>query len=226
MRCSGRAVLSRRLHTQAPRQFVGTPLSLVVRRHVYVIDTSNADGSTPRADCLAAREWMATYYDSAIIPLRVFSDTEVPVRGRPVFGSTEDMECVAHVRQCGDCRDWMHTVADEKWVVRQGRLARYCCAQMFGAVEEPKSSSHKIEWLHAVHPDYGPFWSIDGKATHLAFCPWCGHRMPSKPFVEPSLSDSGAEGKQLSPGLEALEREVYNRAKRTVMRLRDKYEEQ
>ena len=189
------------------------------------IDVSNRDGSELPPDCLASREWMVKFYHEEIIPLRVFSDRQAPRRNQQDFSSVEDAHQVLHFRECGKCHAWMYAAIPEKWITRQGRLARYCCPQMFVAVEEPKSRGHSIQWHQAVHPDNGPFWSIDGKTTYLAHCPWCGAKMPSKPFVEPLESKLVAERKPMSAVRESLEREMYDRAKETVARLRAKYEQ-
>ena len=65
----------------------------------------------------------------------LFSDA-VPVRKRD---KSEEDHSIKHLRECPRCRVWVSTIVSEEHYRRQARLARYCCAGMFCAVEEYES---------------------------------------------------------------------------------------
>ena len=65
---------------------------------------------------------------------------------------------------------------------RQSRLIRYCCASMYVAIEEPHGADIRISF--EMYRGEDPCWKIDGKPTFAAYCPWCGQKLPSKPFVD------------------------------------------
>jgi hypothetical protein len=141
---------------------------------------TNANQQTP--GCLAARDWMARYYDDVILPLRYYSDKEVPRRGVPGFDSAEDARCVSHVRGCAECFGWMRDVAGERVMERQHRLAQYCCGQMFSAVEKPKTSC-RLQLGYDYKAEAQRRYLNAG--VTINYCPWCGSLLPNGPFVRP-----------------------------------------
>jgi hypothetical protein len=53
---------------------------------------------------------------------------------------------------------------------------------MFVAVEEPKNKKSKITFYMFRGED--PCWQIEGVMTFISYCPWCGKKMPEKPFIK------------------------------------------
>jgi len=147
------------------------------------IDGDTSDQSSTSQDCRVARHWMTTYYDGLIIPLRFFSDQEVPRRSVASFDPAEDSKQVGHLRQCEACDDWLQSVCEPEWIDRQRRLSRYCCARLFGAVEEPKSDNLPIRLRHYAPERWegGSAWEL-GVGEHtfgrrsliINYCPFCG----------------------------------------------------
>ena len=123
---------------------------------------------------------MARYYDVVIMPLRYYTDKEVPRRNAPGFDSTEDALWVSHVRGCPSCVGWVRDTAGERMMERQCRLAQYCCPQMFGAVETPKTVC-RVQ-LGYDYKAEGHRWYLNTE-TSINYCPWCGSRLPNGAFV-------------------------------------------
>jgi hypothetical protein len=54
---------------------------------------------------------------------------------------------------------------------------------MFCAVEEA-GQRHEPKFEFTMYRGEDPCWMIDGKTTFASFCPWCGQRLPNRPFIE------------------------------------------
>lgn len=151
------------------------------------IDGEGSDQIVNSQKCSVARHWMITHYDDRIIPLRFFSDREVP-RNVASLDPTEDSKQVGHLRQCEACNDWVQTVCEPELIDRQRRLSQYCCSLLFGAVEEPGSDSLPIRLrYHALDRlDRGPSWelgvgehSFGRRSIFINYCPYCGELIQS-----------------------------------------------
>lgn len=128
------------------------------------------DGSEPLPICRMQREWLIdTYKLLPSIAHWFFSD------------DAHSSQAIKHVRECEKCREWIHRVIPKDVLRRQSRLVRYCCAGMFVAVEETgPHGKRKI--------DFGisrgePYWTIGGPHGHISYCPWCGKKLPDKPYI-------------------------------------------
>lgn len=147
-------------------------------------DTS-AQGSTSQ-ECGIARRWMTDYYDELMVPLRFFSDEEVPKKTTASFDPAEDSKQVSHLRHCDSCNDWLQTICEPEWIDRQRRLSQYCCAQLFGALEEPKPDDLPIRLRHYAPEQWEgcSAWEL-GVGDHsfgrrsliIGYCPFCGKRI-------------------------------------------------
>ena len=137
------------------------------------------DGSEPLAICRGQREWLVSRYKSEpSIALKFFRD-EAPV---PEGDRHTDEKSIDHVRKCPKCRAWIHSVVPADVLRRQSRLARYCCAGMFVAVEEAdETRTNRVTFEMFRGED--PCWMFDGKRTFASYCPWCGKKLPHKPFI-------------------------------------------
>jgi hypothetical protein len=143
------------------------------------VQITEPDGSEPLSICARNRSRLVdTYHIDAMIALRYYSDNE-PVSERD---KVSDLKSIDHVRKCPKCREWIHHVIPKDIMRRQHRLCKYCCAGMFVAVEEPKSKKSKITFYMFRGED--PCWQIKGVVTFISYCPWCGKKMPEKPFIE------------------------------------------
>lgn len=150
------------------------------------------DSNEQAPTCASAREWASTHYDQEIIPLRYYSDQEVPRKDNPAYDPARDKIQIAHLRNCNKCSVWLGTVCDPEWIDRQRRLSRYCCPQLFGAVEEPERGQMRIE-LHYYSPRHyegAHNWLLKpvGDMQRLGsllinYCPFCGRsiRVPGEP---------------------------------------------
>jgi hypothetical protein len=142
----------------------------------------DADGRDPLSICLRHREWLVSRYAfPETIVLRFFSDA-VPVRQKD---RAEDDHSTKHVRECPRCRAWVPTIVSEEQYTRQARLARYCCAGMFCAVEEHESRQTP-RFSFGMFRGEDPCWQIDGKNAFAVYCPWCGTKLPARPFIDES----------------------------------------
>ena len=144
------------------------------------IPLADADGREPLPICRRNREWLIGYYTSPeAIVLRFFADA-VPVRQRD---KGEEAQSVKHLRECPRCRPWVSTIVSPERYRRQARLALYCCAGMFCAVEEHESRDTP-RFSFTVFRGEDPCWQIDGKNAFAVYCPWCGTKLPAAPFVK------------------------------------------
>ena len=143
------------------------------------IPISEPDGSEPLPICQAQREWLVSRYKSeAMLALKFFSNDE-PV---PEGDRQTDQKAIDHVRKCPKCRAWIHSVVPADVLRRQSRLTRYCCAGMFVAVEEA-DERNKNRVTFEMFRGEDPCWMIDNKRTFASYCPWCGKKLPEKPFI-------------------------------------------
>jgi hypothetical protein len=132
------------------------------------------DGSEPLPICRIQRGWLVERYKlEAMIALKFFSND---------FDSTTEATAIDHIRQCLKCREWIHRIIPEDVLRRQSRLARYCCASMFVAVEETGSHG-KNKITFELFRGEDPCWKIGGVRSFISFCPWCGKKLPDKPFI-------------------------------------------
>lgn len=143
---------------------------------------TEADGSEGLPICRAQREWLVSRYKSEpMIALKFFSD-DLPVGG---LDASTDAKAIDHVRKCPKCRDWLHRVVPADVLRRQSRLSRYCCAGMFVAFEE--SDAHrKNRVTFELFRGEDPCWMINDIRSFISFCPWCGKKLPDKPFIPES----------------------------------------
>jgi hypothetical protein len=144
------------------------------------ISLTEEDGSEPLPICHANRSWLVSRYKlEAMIALRFLSDDEPVAEG----DKETDRKALDHVRKCPKCRQWIHLVIPSDTLHRQRRLKRYCCAGMFVAVEEADGQS-KNRIAFELFRGEDPCWMIDGIRSFASYCPWCGKKLPDKPFVE------------------------------------------
>ncbi|WP_215399548.1 hypothetical protein [Rheinheimera oceanensis] len=106
--------------------------------------------------------------------------------GYPNDGTSEGQKAVEHIQTCKKCKLWVRDLTQTEDIVRMERLSRYCCPQMFVAVEEPKQ-----EGLHLKIRQFRDenLWMIDQPGREIGFeffgfCPWCGNKFPERPFID------------------------------------------
>jgi len=146
---------------------------------VTSVPLGDADDHDPLPICRRQREWLIDYYKSPeMIVLRFFSDA-VPVRRQD---KSEEDHSIKHVRECPRCRAWVSTIVPEAHYRRQARLARYCCAGMFCAVEEHEMRQTP-RFSFSMFRGEDPCWQIDGVNAFAVYCPWCGTKLPDRPFI-------------------------------------------
>ena len=146
---------------------------------MVVISLNDSTGAEPLPVCQSKRKWIVDRYrDAPMIALRYFSD-DVPVSTGDVETDRKSMD---HIRKCPRCREWLHVVVPPETLRRQSRLTRYCCASMYVAIEEPHGADIRMSFEMFRGED--PCWKIEGKHAFASYCPWCGQKLPSKPFID------------------------------------------
>ena len=146
------------------------------QRIMYPPVEAKADKGTPLPICTRNREWIVNRYKiEAIIALR-FLGADMPVHAED---READEKALDHIRTCPKCRAWIHEIVPDDIFRRQSRLIRYCCAGMFCAVEEPHNVSVSFELFRGEDP----CWKVDGRRSFILYCPWCGKRLPDRPFI-------------------------------------------
>ncbi len=146
------------------------------------IPLNDADGSDGLPFCRTQRERLVSRYKhEAMIALKFFSS------GLPVaeHETNSDTKAIKHVRNCPKCRDWFHSAIPDDLLRRQSRLSRYCCAGMFVAFEET-GARNKNRITFEMYRGEDPCWMIGGVRSFISFCPWCGKKLPDKPFIPES----------------------------------------
>ncbi len=98
-----------------------------------------------------------------------------------VSGEKTEDDSLDHLLKCPKCREWFHEIVPAKILKRQKRITQYCCASMYCAVEE-HSNKKDLKIKFTMFRGEDPCWLIDGKNTFIIFCPWCGKKLPEKPF--------------------------------------------
>lgn len=137
--------------------------------HNIVINDEN--GIEPLPSCRSHREWLVEKYKlEAAIALKFFSD-ELPIE-----------PAIEHIRECTMCREWLNRIVPANILRRQSRLARYCCASMFVAVEETGTNG-KNKITFELFRGEDPCWKIGGVRSFISYCPWCGKKLPDSPFI-------------------------------------------
>lgn len=150
------------------------------RETMGTISVQDADGKDPLAMCRRNRDWLIDHYRGAeAIVLRLFSDAP-PVSAR---AKTEEEKAVKHLRECPKCRPWASTIVSPEMYRRQAALAKYCCAGMYCAVEESEQRGGP-RLSFTMFRDEDPCWQINGDNSFISYCPWCGTRLPDRPFRE------------------------------------------
>ena len=146
------------------------------------IPLNNADGSEGLPICRAQREWLTTHYQlEPLIALKFFSGILPVIENEPAAANA----AIEHVRKCPKCREWFHSVIPADVLHRQSRLSRYCCPGMFVAVEE-SGARNKNKITFELYRGEDPCWMIGGVRSFISFCPWCGKKLPDKPFIPES----------------------------------------
>jgi len=143
------------------------------------IPLTDADGKDPLPICRGNRAWLTDYYNRPeMIALRFFSD-EVPISNKV---KDDEQKVVKHIRQCPKCRGWFHAIVPANILQRQRRLSNYCCAGMFTAVEESANIATP-RFSFTMFRGEDPCWMINGDYAFACYCPWCGKKLPDRPFI-------------------------------------------
>ncbi|WP_439887827.1 hypothetical protein ACSX1C_00825 [Pseudomonas sp. MBLB4123] len=93
-----------------------------------------------------------------------------------------------HLIACKSCLNWLGQQVEERFFLRAKRAAEYCCLSMYMAAEETAPGKEVITGVvmekvrFSLWRGEDPVWSIGTKGCHILHCPWCGKRLPNKPF--------------------------------------------
>lgn len=61
---------------------------------------------------------------------------------------------------------------------QEQRMAKYCCPEMYFAATDENAKT-KFSF-HVFRGE--PCWDIGGDICFASYCPWCGKRLPDRPF--------------------------------------------
>ncbi len=144
------------------------------------IPITEPNGQDPLPICRVYREFLTSRYKvEAVLALKYLTDERVIGLPEP----EEDHKASSHIRSCPKCREWIHHIVPKDVFRRQSRMIKYCCAGMFVAFEEYKERG-KNRVTFDLYRGEDPCWMIDGKFTFMSYCPWCGKKLPDKPFIQ------------------------------------------
>jgi len=59
---------------------------------------------------------------------------------------------------------------------------------MFVAVEEWRERPTHNRFSFELYRGEDPCWKIDEKLVFASYCPWCGRKLPNKPFLSDAPS--------------------------------------
>lgn len=97
---------------------------------------------------------------------------------------TEFIKKVCNTLQtCKSCQSWLKERVPDDEEARLTRLEKYCCPVMCGAVEHEELHVQQIYFQGDVTWAVMNFESVGGNLL-ISYCPWCGSKMPNKPFVD------------------------------------------
>jgi hypothetical protein len=143
------------------------------------INVLEPNGHEPLAICRRAREdTVARCKGTEILALNFFTTTSEP----------DADASLTHIHRCPRCRAWFHAVVPEPILRRQHRQSQYCCAGMFVAVEEWRERPNSIRFSFELYRGEDPCWKIGEKLSFASYCPWCGRKLPGKPFLSDAPS--------------------------------------
>lgn len=109
--------------------------------------------------------------------------------GIPNDATVESEKAVKHAQSCIKCKCWLREQSDPEAMERMGKIQNYCCVMMFSAVEEAVSNEElKISYTSSFQGQ--PVWFAEvpdrvvGGGNLISYCPWCGSKLPDKPFSD------------------------------------------
>ena len=132
--------------------------------------------------CSSARKFLLNWGTTDSLAASILFGSD----GFPNDGTSKGQEAVSHVQNCEKCKLWLRDLIPVEKRTRMERLINYCCPQMFVAVEEPSQDNVHITLRHCQEQR---LWGIQQPGhrsglTIISFCPWCGRRLPPKPFID------------------------------------------
>jgi len=108
---------------------------------------------------------------------------------------------IDHLRSCNVCLVWFRHIIPEEIVERNEKMTFYCCGAMFCAVEESELHSLPRFSFETYRDD--ELWRIDRKLACPRYCPWCGNRLPDRPFR--SYAQQAGDANAVEPPGDELE---------------------
>lgn len=135
--------------------------------------------------CEHARIWLREHYNvPQIMALRFYGGSSSGRLSTTEFDPAFDEEVFSHVKACDQCENWVTSFCGENIMHRQRRLAKYCCAQLFSAVEEPPAANNMtihLEYHAPPNCEGSHYWKLTVADNHkkcgslmINYCPFCG----------------------------------------------------
>ena len=94
------------------------------------------------------------------------------------------LSALAHVAGCQSCQRWRAKKLQPALFAARKRVTLFCCVDMMQAVDAGMVA------LEQLGPELLPYWLLRPQSSVVRFCPWCGGRLPHRPFesdTAPSL---------------------------------------
>ena len=114
-------------------------------------------------------------HDDSVLRFALEGMIEVEGAG---FGDAEVDVAVGHVAECGLCQAWLDGIYPIRVEARE-KFAKYCCAAMLAAVNNPQT---EIRFTFTLFRGEDPCWCINDSIVFARFCPWCGCELPQRSF--------------------------------------------
>ena len=88
------------------------------------------------------------------------------------------LAALAHVAACQSCQRWRAKKLQPELFAARKRVKLFCCVDMMQAVDASMVVTEQLG------PELLPYWLLRPQGSVIRFCPWCGGRLPHKPFED------------------------------------------
>ena len=134
------------------------------------------------SDCKKFRSILEEWEDLPSI-LPILASGLITDSGHPKYA-----EAVRHVSTCQYCQSWFKEQDPDKEErqVTLARIEKYCCTRMYCAVETNEDDELQLGLVHFCGDMIWIVKNFDdaGGNSLINYCPWCGTKLSSKPFVD------------------------------------------
>lgn len=98
-----------------------------------------------------------------------------------VSGDAQVLSALAHFADCAACQRWRGKHLQPALFAARKRAKLFCCVDMMQATDSNMVSMERLG------PELLPYWLLKPQKSVICFCPWCGRKLPSRPFEPDEL---------------------------------------